>query len=249
MGKHMMLSRRNILQTGLSMGGVASLAAAGLAQTTWPAEQLNQELNICKPKGNPLQALQSGNRRFAKAWQEISSIADPAARIHQLQQHLGTHCLVDPRALAEGQRPWAAILTCADSRIPLEWIFAVGDGELFGVRSAGNTAFSEGIASLEYAVEKLGVSLILVMGHSSCGAVKASRAQEPLSPLLQSLIEQIQANTKGTNSLEDAVKANAVTVAQQLPARSTQLQTAAESGKIEIRASVFNIRSGVVQIL
>jgi len=238
-----------MLRTGLAIGGAAALAPAGISQTASSGAQLNQKLSQCKPKRDPLQALQAGNLRFAKAWQEISSFSDPSVRIHQLQQHLRTHCLVDPNALAEGQRPWAAILTCADSRIPLEWVFGVGDGELFGVRSAGNTAFNEGIASLEYAVEKLGVSLILVMGHSGCGAVQASLGQEPLSPLLENLIDQIRANTNGKNILEEAIRANAITVSRQLQMRSPQLKAAAESGRLDIRASMFNIRSGMIQIL
>ncbi|MEN9767347.1 MAG: hypothetical protein RLZZ32_1307 [Cyanobacteriota bacterium] len=69
-----------------------------------------------------LRALQAGNLRLGKAWQEIRSFSDPSVRIHQLQQHLRMHCLVDPNALAEGQRPWEAILTCADARIPLKWM-------------------------------------------------------------------------------------------------------------------------------
>jgi carbonic anhydrase len=74
------------------------------------------------------------------------------------------------------------VLCCADSRVSPEWVFASGSGELFEVRSAGNTAFNDGIASLEYAVAELAVPLILVMGHSGCGAVTAAMARRSPHP-------------------------------------------------------------------
>ena len=78
------------------------------------------------------------------------------------------------KCASEGQEPYAAILTCADSRVIPEHIFNAGEGELFVVRVAGNIASPETIASLEYAIAELNVGVIVVMGHEDCGAVKAA---------------------------------------------------------------------------
>lgn len=100
-----------------------------------------------------------------------------------------------------------ALLCCADSRVAPEWIFASGSGELFEERAAGNTAFNEGIASLEYAVAELAVPLILVMGHSGCGAVGAALANQPLTPLLEELVTLIRAVLKPGDDLSRAIRA------------------------------------------
>jgi carbonic anhydrase len=157
---------------------------------------------------------------------------------------------VDPKVLEQGQRPWAAVLTCSDSRIPLEWIFGVGDGEVVGVRSAGNTAFSEGIASLEYAVAELQVPVILIMGHSGCGAVKAALSPEQItSPLLRSLVDQIRSNVETTNNLEQAIKANVKASAEQINSRSALLSEAIQNKRVAIRPAYFDIDLGTVRLL
>ena len=81
------------------------------------------------------------------------------------------NCFVPTDSLSNRQAPWASVLCCSDSRVPPEWVFDAVPSDLFVVRGAGNTAFTEAIASLEYAVSVLGTPLILVMGHSNCGAV------------------------------------------------------------------------------
>ena len=100
------------------------------------------------------------------------------------------------RPLSAGQSPVAAILSCADSRVVPEEIFCAPPGALFVVRTAGNVADTNGIASLEYAVNVLGVRLVVVLGHESCGAVKAAceaadRRTEPLTPSLYHLAADI----------------------------------------------------------
>jgi len=232
------------------MGGLSFLAATGLAQEKQAGSTVATGLKLCTPKGDPLTALLTGNRHFALAWQEIKSIANPAERALRLRNHLETKCQVAPEALEQGQRPWAAVLTCSDSRIPLEWIFGVGDGEVFGVRSAGNTAFSEGIASLEYAVAELQVPVILIMGHSGCGAVKAALSPEQItSPLLRSLVDQIRSNVEATNNLEQAVKANIQASVEQIKSRSALLSEAIQNKRIAIRPVYFDINLGTVRLL
>ena len=103
-------------------------------------------------------------------------------------------------ALAGGQNPYAAILSCADSRIAPEYAFDSGRGDLFVCRVAGNFANTDMIASLEYAVAVLGVPLILVLGHDSCGAVdgtiKSLKDDKPLPGHMPSFVEGIAPSVK-----------------------------------------------------
>jgi len=158
-----------------------------------PAARLRHRLEICRPLGDPLAELLRRNAAFAAVWQEVAASGDPLERARLLQEHGALHCQVRPGALAEGQRPWAAVLGCADSRVAPDWLFATGSGELFEVRCAGNTPFDAGIASLEYAVAELQVPLILVLGHGGCGAVTAALRRDPLTPLLEELVAPIRA--------------------------------------------------------
>ena len=241
-------SRRQLLQTlGLVSLGLAWRPQPALAGAADPS--LLQRLDVCSPHDDPLKALQTGNARFAAAWSRAAQEDDPQLRMTLLQALLGEHCQVDPKALAQGQHPWAAVLTCADSRIPVEWIFCAGAGELFGVRSAGNTAFNEGVASLEYAVELLQVPLILVMGHSGCGAVTAALGKDPLTPLLEELVTPIRAALEPRDDLPRGIQHNAVYAAAQLAERSAVLQQAVDEGRLKIQPSYFDIASGAVTLL
>jgi carbonic anhydrase len=128
-------------------------------------------------------------------------------------------------------------------------LFACGSGELFQVRSAGNTAFDEAIASLEYAVAVLGTPLVVTMGHSGCGAVKAAMASEPLTPLLEGLVKPIRASLRSGDNLTQVIEGNARYAATQLTARSAVLKDAVATGKLTIRSAYFDIGSGVVTLL
>jgi carbonic anhydrase len=205
---------------------------------------LLESLQVCSPK-DALTRLQEGNARFAKAWTTASAMGTPEQRMHQLNSIWEQNCQIDPIALAKGQEPFAAILSCADSRVDPGWLFACGSGELFQVRSAGNTAFAEAIASLEYAVAVLGTPLV-VLGHSTCGAVQAAIASEPLTPLLEVLVQPIRANLKSGDTLTQAIEGNARYAAAQLTARSAVLKEAVAAGKLSIRSASFDIGSGVV---
>lgn len=255
------LSRRQLL--GGSVGlGLAALALGGdvpeaeaaetssrTAEAEAAAEQLARRLSACHPGGDPLQALLAGNARFAQLWQSTSGALDPRARMARFAALWRHNCQPDPAALARGQRPWAAVLTCADSRVSPEWLFDVGPGELFDVRSAGNTAFHAGIASLEYAVAELEVPLILVLGHSGCGAVTAAMGDAPLTPLLQELVEPIRACLRPGMDLQAAIEANARACAATLPRESALLAGAVAAGQLRIAAATLDLASGRVRIL
>lgn len=246
-----MLPRRQMLVgSGRVMAGAAfSMLLPEASQAAGTVETLLLEsLQVCTPK-DALTRLQQGNARFTKAWTAASATVTPEQRMHQLNSIWEQNCQIDPIALAKGQEPFAAILSCADSRVDPGWLFACGSGELYQVRSAGNTAFDEAIASLEYAVAVLGTPLIVTMGHSACGAVKAAIASEPLTPLLEALVKPIRANLKSGDNLTQAIEANARYAAAQLTARSAVLKEAVAAGKLTIRSAVFDIGSGVVNWL
>jgi len=207
--------------------------------------QLMESLQVCTPK-DALTRLKEGNTRFAKAWTAASATGTPEQRMNQLNTIWENNCQIDPIALAKGQKPFAAVLSCADSRVDPGWLFACGSGELFQVRSAGNTAFDEAIASLEYAVSVLGTPLVVTMGHSGCGAVKAAIATEPLTPMLEVLVKPIRANLRSGDDLTQAIEGNARYSAVQLTARSAVLKDAVAAGKLTIRSAYFDIGSGVV---
>lgn len=158
-------------------------------------------------------------------------------------------CQLKHLALAQGQRPWAALLSCADARIPPEWIFAVGSGELFQARVAGNSAFNDGFASLEYAVAVLEVPLILVLVHSGCGAVKAAMETKPLTPLLEDLVQPIRSSLKSGDDLTQVIEGKGHDAAGQLTKRSAVLKEAEASGKVTIKSAFFGIKSGNVSLL
>jgi carbonic anhydrase len=133
--------------------------------------------------------------------------------------------------------------------VPPEWLFACGPGELFEVRSAGNTAFDAGVASLEYAVAELAVPLVLVLGHSGCGAVTAAMASAPLTPLLEELVTPIRAALRPGLDLAAAVKANARAAATALPRRSTLLADAVADQRLHIVPAYVDIGSGRVSLV
>lgn len=157
------------------------------------------------------------------------------------------------KALAIGQNPKAVIVTCADSRVSPELLFDQGLGDLFVIRVAGNVINDDVLASIEYAVEHLHVGLVIVMGHESCGAVKAAVAGGEAPGHLPFLIEKITpavklARTQSGDITENAVKNNAkagsVEVGEDLQKLIEDYQH-----KIKVVAAEYHLLSGKVEIL
>ncbi len=245
------MNRRQVL-IGSAIGVVGAALPSVIARSARAAgamdHHLLESLQACTPKDS-LTRLMEGNARFAKAWTAASGKANPAERMAILNDIWERNCQIDPVSLAQGQKPYAAILSCADSRVDPGWLFASGSGELFQVRSAGNTAFDDGIASLEYAVAVLGTPLVLVMGHSGCGAVKAAMGSDPLTPMLEGLVKPIRASLHSGDALNAAIQGNVRYAANQLTSRSTVLKEAVAAGKLSIRSAYFDIGSGKVTLL
>ena len=240
------VARREVLKAAMGMG--AGLAGWRVLSASADPGRLPDGLQACKPKGDRLEQLLAGNRRFAQVWQAARS-ADLAERRRLFSGLMQEDCFLDPKVLASGQQPWSALLTCADSRVAPELMFGVSPGEMFEVRSAGNTAFNAGIASLEYAVAELQVPLIVVMGHSGCGAVKAAQSSEPLTPLLEELVQPIRSALQPGDSLSQAIRTNAAAAARALPQRSAALRTALASGGLRIQPLYFDLATGLVSVL
>jgi len=248
----MAFSRRHLLQAaGVVAGGLVLPKLSGTAAQAAGAtdSKLAKDLTVCSPPTDPLAELLRRNGKFSKAWQQAVSAPTASQRMELTKSIFAAGCQINPAALAEGQKPWAALLSCADARVAPEWIFAAGSGELFQVRAAGNTAFDDAIASMEYAVAVLGVPLILVMGHSACGAVKAAMAADPLTPLLEGLVKPIRASLKPGDDLTKAIQGNALYSAAALTQRSDVLKKAQASGKVAIKSAYFDIGTGKVTII
>ena len=188
-----------------------------------------------------LQELVQGNQRF---------VAGHAT--HPRQDHARRSSLVG------GQQPKAIVLSCSDSRVPPELTFDQGLGEIFVVRTAGEVADSVALASIEYAVEHLHASLLIVMGHESCGAVKAALSTPPGasagSAHLDQLVTSIRPNITGytiasaDKVLTQPVRANVEGVARGLLTRSTIIRHAVEHGELTIVRGLYHLDSGKVDI-
>lgn len=162
------------------------------------------------------------------------------------------------KALASGQNPYAAILSCADSRIAPEFAFDSGRGDLFVCRLAGNFANDDSVASLEYAVSVLSTPLILVLGHDACGAVDATikslKDNTTLPGHLPSLVEGLAPAVKtvsgqGGELLANAIKQNVIDTVAKLKTATPILSAAVEQGKLKLAGGIYRLRSGKVEMV
>jgi carbonic anhydrase len=157
--------------------------------------------------------------------------------------------------LAKTQHPFAAIVSCSDSRVPPEIVFDQGLGDLFVVRVAGNVINDEGLGSIEYTVDHLGTRLILVLGHQSCGAVKAARetiaAKGKAPGHIESLVTAIKPAVEATakDDLETTIKANVKNVVQALRSSTPILKAEVDSGKIQVVGGYYSLDTGAVTFL
>jgi carbonic anhydrase len=150
---------------------------------------------------------------------------------------------------ADRQEPFAAILACADSRLPVELVFDQTIGQLFVTRVAGNLATPEIIASLEYAVAVLGVKVILVLGHASCGALTAAMNEDAVPGQISLLYPPLRrAVEQSGGDLARAIEANAKVQAELLRTSSTVIRDAVEAATIAVVAGVYDLASGRVTL-
>jgi carbonic anhydrase len=222
------LDRRALLK----LGGF-SLIGAVLGQVA-------PESAIAAPNIAPAVAyktLMEGNQRFVRG------------------QLMGPHRSANRRTeLAQGQRPIATILSCADSRVPAELLFDQGLGDLFNVRVAGNIVTPEVLGSLEYAVELLETPLLMVLGHERCGAVTAAVNHQPVPGHIGDFLDEIQAAVRQTQNLpgdpiDNAISANIQIQVERILQQSTLISQRQANGQVTIVGGRYDLDSGLVTIL
>lgn len=189
-----------------------------------------------------LKLLQEGNERWVNG-KSMNPSTDASRRTEQ----------------AEGQTPFVSVLTCADSRIPLERVFDRGVGEIFAVRVAGNVAGDSELGTLEYGVGHLKTKLLVVMGHTKCGAVAACASGAKLHGKVAELVSSIQPaveRAKRANPSADdkevaalAVKENVWQTIYTLMQSSEELRGDIESGDVQVVGAIYDVASGKVEFL
>jgi carbonic anhydrase len=148
------------------------------------------------------------------------------------------------------QEPFAAVLSCADSRVPVELVFDQSIGHVFVNRVAGNICTAEVIASLEYGVAVLGVPIIMVLGHDGCGAVKASIDAKAVPGQISVLYAPLRAAVERAGpDLTATIKANARIQADLLRTASTVIAASVASGKLKVLAAYYDLATGRVTLL
>jgi carbonic anhydrase len=185
----------------------------------------------------------------ADAWKKLE---DGNARYAANKPEHGHQDAARRAELAKGQKPFAIIFGCADSRTSPEILFDQGLGDVFVVRVAGNVVDDTALASLEYAVTHLGAKLIVVLGHSKCGAVAAAvgdvKEESHLAALTAPIKEAVDTSKKWEgDALENAVKANTILMAKRLENSGPVLKQAIKDGKLQIVPAVYNLEAGTVK--
>jgi carbonic anhydrase len=157
--------------------------------------------------------------------------------------------------LAKSQHPFAIIVSCSDSRVPPEIVFDQGLGDLFIFRVAGNVIDDHGLGSIEYAVDHLNVRLIVVLGHQSCGAVKAAKetiaAKGKAPGHIQSLVTAIKPAVESTvnGDLDATIKANVKHVVDALRSSTPILKAKIDSGEVQVIGGYYSLDTGAVTFL
>jgi len=195
-----------------------------------------------------LERLREGNRRFVSGVRSGDTLTSQARRSE----------------LAAGQEPFAIILGCSDSRVPAELVFDQGLGDLFVIRVAGNIVASSQIGSVEFAAERFGTRLVVVLGHSQCGAVLATleELQQPTdnqSRNLRSIVDRIRPSVEPLLATElrhnpealvhEAVRANVCFSASHLRHGSEILDQLTQRDALRVVGAVYSLETGVVSFV
>ena len=207
--------------------GSSTLANSNSAETT--------QANEVYPK-NPEEALKKlldGNKRFA-AGKSLAEHRD-ISRV---------------REVAAGQKPFAAFLGCADSRVPIEIVFDQGFGDLFVTRIAGNVSSSENIGSLEFGTQVLGAKVLFVLGHTDCGAVTATMKGGEVPGQISGLFQYIRPAVKTANGdLNRAIADNVRNQATILAEASTVISKLIQRKELIVVGGIYDLKTGLVSMV
>jgi carbonic anhydrase len=231
-----LIGRRNLLKFGAV--GMVALGFSGVSRQTRAAEGAPSELS----PDEALAKLKSGNQRYASHPKLCS--------LNLVEQR---------RSVAAHQAPWATIISCADSRVPPELIFGGhGVGELFVARNAGNLVDTGTLGTVEYGAAVLGSPLIVVLAHTSCGAVKAAcdvvtkNATYPgaIGPMIEPIVPAaLGVRSKSGDFVNNTAKESAKRTVARLTAASTIIADFAGARKLKIVAAIYDLGTGVVTYL
>ncbi len=238
------MKTRTILAVALAL----LFASAGCSTTAPTAAPQRRDLAAIRAEqaaltpAHVLESLQQGNDRFASGKTQSRDM------------------LHDQQITAAGQYPHAVILSCIDSRAPAEIIFDAGLGDLFNARIAGNIADADLVGSMEFACAVSGAKLVLVMGHTSCGAIKGACDRVELgnlTGLLQKIDPAVasvrdvpgERNSKNTAFVEAVSEANVRLTVQRIRELSPILRDLENAGKIQIAGCIYDLESGRVRFL
>lgn len=220
---------------GISAGALALPGLAGVAEAAGAAPP-----PMAADAKAGLERLMAGNARFVAGHPICPPLTQRRA------------------ALAHGQSPYAIVLSCSDSRVPVETVFDEEPGNIFGVRIAGNFLDDNGIGSIEYSVANLKSTLVVVMGHSECGAVKAALENVKSGAMppghIAGLVRAIDPAAKKSRAqkgdwLHNAIEENVRENVASLPHRSTIVADAVRGGKLRVVGALYDLASGKVTLL
>src|SRR5256885_717348 len=210
-----------------------------------PVPATPPKANSMIPAREALQRLREGTLRFVNDTRSSDSLISPRRRVE----------------LAAGQEPCAAILGCSDSRVPVEIVFDQGLGDLFVIRVAGNVVAPSQIGSVEFAAERFGTRLVVVLGHSRCGAIQATleqlqRPSENQSRNLHSIVDRIRPSVEGLLATElrrdpetlvrQAVRANIRASVSHLRHGSQLIEQLVRSSGLLVVGAEYSLETGVV---
>ena len=189
-----------------------------------------------------LEKLIDGNKRFANG-----------NSLHP------NRCDETKNALLKQQKPFVAVLSCSDSRVPVEIIFDAGLGDIFAVRTAGHVLSKEVMGSLEYAIRTLEVKLVMILGHENCGAIRTAvetyqnKGYDELSENLQSILNHIypaieQTVCENDDFLNSAVKSNINYQLEDLKKKDNYIKQKLENSEIKLVGAIYSLTTGKVEI-
>jgi carbonic anhydrase len=232
---NMEISRRKLIQFGAGVLGTATLASVLGLDLNDPEPAIAQ--NDITPN-QALEKLMAGNKRFVD-----NKAIDPNQNTARLIE------------VAQGQKPFAAIMCCSDSRVPPEIIFDQGLGDLFIVRDAGEVVTPEQIGSIEFGTLVLGAKVLLVLGHEDCGAVKAAMLGDKVPGQIGAILAQIdpavvefKGQQEDKTAIKKATEANVLLQLNKLQ-KSPVLTELVESGSLKIVGAYYDLDRGQVSLI
>jgi carbonic anhydrase len=226
-------SRRDVLRS-VALTGAVTLATGALPRALDAMPLANGSMHRDhRAPGTPTEALDMlyrGNARFVEG-----KITAPHRNMDRLKE------------VASGQKPFAAFLGCADSRVPIEIVFDQGFGDVFVTRIAGNVADPAIIGSLEFGVEVLGAQVLYVLGHAKCGAVSATLKGDAVPGQISTLYQHIRRAAKDANgNLDVAIRRNVEIQAEILSEASPVLAKRLADKSLIIAGGIYDLESGTV---